>query len=136
MPPWRPLSSSSAYRGLALALASQSLGGLGERLRDTILTNAATIALLSPGAEDLRGLARLFAPVSADELAAMARFEVVLRMPGPQGCPTVYGGIVAPPGAPDPATAAAIVAESDRRDARTFWTRLISEARSRMSAER
>jgi hypothetical protein len=104
--------------GLALALASQSLSGLGERLRDTILTNAASIALLSPGAEDLRGLARLFAPVAADELAAMARFEVVLRMPGPEGRPTVYGGIVAPPGAPDPETAGAIVAESDRRDAR------------------
>ncbi len=41
--------------GLALALASQSLSGLGERLRDTILTNAASLALLAPGAEDLRG---------------------------------------------------------------------------------
>ena len=49
--------------GLALALASQSLGGLGERLRDTILTNAASLALLAPGADDVRGLARLVAPV-------------------------------------------------------------------------
>ncbi len=35
--------------GLALALASQSLGGLGERLRNTVLTNAACLALLVAG---------------------------------------------------------------------------------------
>lgn len=48
----------------------------------------------------------------------MARFEVVLQMPGRQGRPTVYGGIVVAPGPADPTAAAAIVAESDRRDAR------------------
>ena len=104
--------------GLALALASQSLGGLGERLRNTVLTNAACLALLSPGADDLRGLARLVAPVSIDELTAMRRFEVLLRMPRPDGRPGVYGGTVSPPGPSDPATAAAIVARSDARDAR------------------
>lgn len=104
--------------GLALALASQSLGGLGERLRNTVLTNAACIALLSPGADDLRGLARLVAPVSVDELSAMRRFEVLLRMPGPDGRPGVYGGTISPPGPSEPATAAAIVARSDQRDAR------------------
>ncbi len=51
--------------GLALGLASQSLGGLGERLSRSVLTNAATIALLAPGSEDVRTLARLFAPVTA-----------------------------------------------------------------------
>ena len=104
--------------GLALALASQSLGGLGERLRNTVLTNAACLALLAPGADDLRGLGRLVAPVSVDELAAMRRFEVLLRMPGPDGRPGVYGGTVSPPGPSNPATGAAIVAGSDQRDAR------------------
>ena len=104
--------------GLALALASQSMGGLGERLRNTVLTNAACLALLAPGADDLRGLARLVAPASVDELAAMRRFEVLLRMPGPDGRPGVYGGTVSAPGPSDPATAAAIIARSDERDAR------------------
>ena len=104
--------------GLALALASQSLGGLGERLRDTVLTNAASIALLAPGADDARGLARLVAPVPVDELASMRRFEVLLRTPAPDGRPAVYGGTVSPPGPADPAAAAAIIARSDARDAR------------------
>lgn len=68
----------------------------------------------------LRGLGRLVAPVSVDELAAMRRFEVVLRMPGPDGRPGVYGGTVSAPGPSDPAIAAAIVAHSDARDARPF----------------
>jgi len=104
--------------GLALALASQSLGGLGERLSHTILTNAATIALLAPGAEDVRGLARLFAPVSAEQLSGLRAFEVVMRMPGRDGRPTVAGGILLPPGVADPAVAAAAIAASDAQDAR------------------
>jgi hypothetical protein len=104
--------------GLALAIASQSLGGLGERLRETVLTNAACLALLSPGADDARGLARLVAPVPVQELSGMRRFEVLLRMPGPDGRPGVYGGTVNPPGPAVEALAAAIIARSDARDAR------------------
>ncbi|MEI7742874.1 MAG: DUF87 domain-containing protein [Chloroflexota bacterium] len=104
--------------GLALAIASQSLGGLGERLRETVLTNAACLALLSPGADDARGLGRLVAPVPVEELSSMRRFEVLLRMPGPDGRPGVYGGTVNPPGAADGVQARAIVARSDARDAR------------------
>ena len=104
--------------GLALTLASQSLGGLGERLSRTILTNAASIALLAPGSEDVRGLARLFAPVTAEQLSALRAFEVVMRMPGRDGRPTVAGGILLPPGVADPAVAAATIAASDAQDAR------------------
>jgi DNA helicase HerA-like ATPase len=104
--------------GLALAMASQSLGGLGERLRETVLTNAASLALLSPGADDLRNLARLVAPVPVEELASMRRFEMLLRMPAPDGRPRAYGGTVNPPGPPDMDRAAAIIARSDARDAR------------------
>ena len=67
--------------GLALGLASQSLGGLGERLSRSVLTNAASIALLAPGSEDVRNLARLFAPVTAEQLTSLRAFEVVMRMP-------------------------------------------------------
>jgi hypothetical protein len=104
--------------GLALAVASQSLGGLGERLGHTILTNMASIALLAPGAEDVRGLARLFAPVTAEQLSGLRAFEVVLRIPGRERRPMVTGGLILPPGVADPAIAAQIVAASDRRDTR------------------
>jgi hypothetical protein len=104
--------------GLALALATQALGGLGERLSRTIVTNAATIALLAPGAEDVRSLARLFAPVTAEQLVALRAFETVVRMPGRDGRPTAVGGMLLPPGPGDPALAAEIIAASDARDAR------------------
>ena len=48
----------------------------------------------------------------------MRRFEVLLRMPAPDGRPGVYGGTVNPPGPADEARAAAIIARSDARDAR------------------
>jgi hypothetical protein len=104
--------------GLALGLASQSLGGLGERLSRSVLTNAATIALLAPGSEDVRNLARLFTPVTAEQLTSLRAFEVVMRMPGRGGQPMASGGILLPPGPGDPAVAAEIIAASDARDAR------------------
>jgi len=104
--------------GLALGLASQSLGGLGERLSRSVLTNAASIALLAPGSEDVRNLARLFAPVTAEQLSSLRAYEVVMRMPGRGGQPTASGGILLPPGPGDAAVAAEIVAASDARDAR------------------
>ena len=42
--------------------------------------------------------ARLVAPVPVEELANVRRFEVLLRMPGPDGRPSVYGGTVNPSG--------------------------------------
>ena len=104
--------------GLSLGLASQSLGGLGDRLSRSVLTNVATIALLAPGSEDVRTIARLFAPVTAEQLTSLRAFEVVMRMPGRGGQPTAYGGILLPPGPADPAMAAEIIAASDARDAR------------------
>jgi len=104
--------------GLALGLASQSLGGLGDRLSRSVLTNVATIALLAPGSEDVRTIARLFAPVTAEQLTSLRAFEVVMRMPGRGGQPTAYGGMLLPPGPADPAMAAEIIAASDARDAR------------------
>jgi hypothetical protein len=104
--------------GLGLVLASQSLAGLGERLRGTILTNAASLALLAPGHDDVRAIARLFAPLTAERLADLRRFELVLRTPGPDGGPIVIGGLVRRPDGEDPAIADHISAASDHRDAR------------------
>lgn len=99
-------------------LASQSLAGLGERLRGTTMTNAASLALLSPGQEDVRSVGSLFAPVTKERLLALRRFEVVLRTPGPDGDPVVVGGVVSRQGGDDLARIARITTASDRRDAR------------------
>ena len=104
--------------GLALALASQSLAGLGERLQSTVLTNAASLVLLSPGADDVRSAGRLFAPLSPERLTDLRRFEFVLRTPGPDGSPAVYGGRVIEPATASHELADRIAAASDRRDAR------------------
>ena len=103
--------------GLHAALAAQSLSALGERLGSAVRTNVASVALLEPGPEDARDLGRLFAPVTADELLAMRRFDVVVRTRGSDGMPNVRGGRVSMPGPVDAERLAAIVAGSDYRDA-------------------
>jgi hypothetical protein len=103
--------------GLHAALAAQSLSALGERLGSAVRTNVASVALLEPGPEDVRDLGRLFAPVSAEELLAMRRFDVVVRTRGADGTPLVRGGRVSMPGPSDPERLAANVAASDERDA-------------------
>ena len=57
-------------------------------------------------------------PVTGEQLSALRAFEVVVRMPGRDGRPTVAGGILLPPGVADPAVAAATIAASDAQDAR------------------
>ena len=104
--------------GLGLAMATQSIGGLNERLRSTLLTNAATLALLSPGVDDARALARLFAPLRDEDLLRLQRHEMALRMPAPDGRPAVYGGRVCLPETGDPERRLALIGDSDRRDAR------------------
>jgi hypothetical protein len=59
--------------------------------------------------------ARQVAPVPVEELANVRRFEVLLRMPGPDGRPDVSGGTVNPPRPADEAQAAAVIARSDAR---------------------
>ncbi len=120
--------------GLAQALASQSLGGLSERLRTALLTNAGTIALLSPGGDDVRGLARLFAPLRDEDLLGLRRYEVLLRMPDSEGRPTAFGGRLTLPEPGDSRRAAALIADSDRRDARPL-TEVEAEVRRRTAPE-
>ena len=68
--------------GLALVVASQSLRGLGERLRDSVLTNAGVIALISPGPDDVSAVRRLFDPMTPDDLLGCNCTRCVVRMPG------------------------------------------------------
>jgi hypothetical protein len=104
--------------GLSLAIATQSLDGLGERLRGTILANTASLAQLHPGSVNLRQLAELFAPVTAEQFADMRPMQVVLKLPGPDGRRVACGGEIERWEESHPATAAAIVRASDQRDAR------------------
>lgn len=104
--------------GLLLVTAAQSLAGLGVRLRDSVLTNAGVLALLSPGADDVQALRRLVAPLSPEDLLGMRQHEMVLRMTGPDGRAGTFGGMVCPPPPGDLAVAEALIAASDARDAR------------------
>jgi Helicase HerA, central domain len=103
--------------GLVLVTAAQSLKGLGERLRDSVLTNAGVIGAMSLGIDDAHHLRRLYEPLTVEDLLSLPAYEVLLRMPGPDG-PAAFQGRVCLPPPGDPAVVAAIVAASDRRDAR------------------
>ncbi len=103
---------------LSLAVATQSLDGLGERLKGTILANTASLAQLQPGSVNLRQLADLYAPVTAEQFADMRPMQVVLKLPGPDGRRVTYGGEIERWEESDPATAATIIQASDERDAR------------------
>ncbi len=66
---------------------------LGERLRNTVLIQRRLGSRFSPrGADDLRGPGALLGPVSVDGLSSMRRFEVLLRMPGPEGARVCTAG--------------------------------------------
>lgn len=104
--------------GLSLAVGAQTLAGFGERLRDSVVANAGTIALLSPALDDAKALLPLFAPLTAADLLGMDRHAMAVRMAGPKGRDVVYGGVVGLPRPGDPWVAAAIASASDERDAR------------------
>jgi len=103
---------------LASALATQTLADIGPALGATAVANAGTLALLSPGLDDVKDLAPLFAPLKAADLLAMRQHEMAVKLAGPDGRSVVYGGIVLPPGESSLEVAAAIAAASDERDAR------------------
>lgn len=103
---------------LATALATQTLADIGPALGATTVANAGTLALLSPGLDDVKALAPLFAPLSAADLLATRQHEIAVKMAGPDGRNVVYGGIVLPPGEASHEIAARISAASDERDAR------------------
>lgn len=111
--------------GLAIGLAAQTLGGIGPQFRETLLANAGTLGLMSPGIDDVRDLVPLFAPLTAADLLGMREFELLVKTAGPKGRSERYGGVVSRPPEGDPARAAKIVAASDARDARP---RIVVEA--------
>lgn len=103
---------------VTVGLATQTLKDIGAALGATAVANAGTIALMSPGLEDAKALAPLFAPLTPADLLGMERHGMALKTAGRGGRDVVYGGIVTPPGPADPEIAAEILAASDKRDAR------------------
>lgn len=120
--------------GLVLVTAAQSLKGLGERLRDSVLTNAGVIGAMTLGVDDAYVLRRLFDPLTAEDLLSLPAFEIVLRMPGRDGAEN-YQGRVCLPAPGDPSVAASVIAASDKRDARPF-DQVRAEVRRREGGER
>lgn len=103
---------------VTVGLATQTLKDIGAALGATAVANAGTIALMSPGLEDAKALAPLFAPLTAADLLGMERHGMALKTAGPAGRDVVYGGIVLPPGVADQSIAKSILTASDKRDAR------------------
>jgi Helicase HerA, central domain len=103
---------------LAAALATQTLSDIGSALGVTTVANAGTLAFLSPGLDDVKALAPLFAPLTSADLLSMHMHEMAVKVAGPDGRSAVVGGIVLPPGQASPEGAAAIAAASNERDAR------------------
>jgi energy-coupling factor transporter ATP-binding protein EcfA2 len=120
--------------GLVLVTAAQSFKSLGERLRDSVLTNAGVIGAMRLGVDDAYLLRRLFDPLTAEDLLSLPAFEIVLRMPSRDGAEK-YQGRVCLPAPGDPSVAAAVVAASDRRDARPV-DEVRAEVRRREGGER
>jgi hypothetical protein len=120
--------------GLVLVSAAQSFKSLGERLRDSILTNAGVIGAMRLGVDDAYLLRRLFEPLTAEDLLSLPAFEIVLRMSS-QGGVENYQGRVCLPAPGDRSVAAAVVAVSDKRDARPV-DQVRAEVRRREGGER
>lgn len=120
--------------GLASALATQTLADIGSALGATAVANAGTLALLSPGLDDVKALAPLFGSLTAADLLSMRQHELAVKMAGPDGRNAVYGGMVLPPGDASPELATAIAAASDERDARPRVT-VEAEVRERLTRQ-
>jgi hypothetical protein len=85
--------------GVGLTLSAQSITQLPADLARSALTNAATLVAFRQNADDARLLARELPGVTPEELQALGRFEIAVRIglgPGDVS-PPVTGRTVAPP---------------------------------------
>ncbi len=85
--------------GVGMTLSAQSLNQLPEGLARAALTNAASLVAFRQNADDAKLLARELPGVTAEELQALGRFEVAMRVglgPGDVS-PPVTGRTLPPP---------------------------------------
>jgi hypothetical protein len=83
--------------GLGLTLAHQHLGQLSASVREAVLANARNRVVFQVAASDAATLARELAPLTAAELQALGRFEVVARLARGQTSPPLTARTLPPP---------------------------------------
>ena len=113
--PWDLNSALAQGRGLGLAvtLATQFLHQLPESLRAAVFGTVRTLLTFAVDHDDARLLAKRFAPLTADDLMGLARYEVALR-------PCVDGQMLGPVTGttlplPEPVRDGANLAEASRQ---------------------
>ena len=104
--------AQSRKLGVGLTLAHQHLGQLPEAVKTAVKGTIRTHVTFQIGYEDAKNLARSFAPLTPEEITALAAYEIALR-------PCVHNqvlrpvtGITAP--LPDPCTDPTALAEASR----------------------
>jgi len=75
----RTIVTETRKFGLGATLATQYFDRMGEELRDAVLNDVGTLALLQPAATDARLLARSFEPLTERDLLALERFRMAVR---------------------------------------------------------
>lgn len=75
----RTIVTETRKFGLGATLATQYFDRMGEELRDAVLNDVGTLALLQPAATDARLLARSFEPLTERDLLGLERFRMAVR---------------------------------------------------------
>ncbi len=75
----RTIVTETRKFGLGATLATQYFDRMGEELRDAVLNDVGTLALLQPAATDARLLARSFEPLTERDLLGLERFRMAIR---------------------------------------------------------
>jgi len=106
--------------GLGLTLAHQHLGQLPEAVRTAVLGTARTQVLFQLDYDDAKTLSRSFAPLTADDLMGLARYEAAIRpcVDGRTLSPVTLTTLPMPPATTDGA-ALAVAARQHHGVART-----------------
>ena len=75
----RTIVTETRKFGLGSTLATQYFDRMGDELRDAVLNDVGTLALLQPAAADARLLARSFEPLTERDLLGLERFRMAVR---------------------------------------------------------
>ena len=75
----RTIVTETRKFGLGATLATQYFDRMGDELRDAVLNDVGTLALLQPAATDARLLARSFEPLTERDLLGIERFRMAVR---------------------------------------------------------
>ncbi|HEV8699199.1 MAG TPA: hypothetical protein VGQ89_16005 [Candidatus Limnocylindrales bacterium] len=75
----RTIVTETRKFGLGATLATQYFDRMGDELRDAVLNDVGTLALLQPAATDARLLARSFEPLTERDLLGLERFRMAVR---------------------------------------------------------